>query len=74
MNKEQNMNDYEKTPEPKPIALFGVDNDPARVHRLERQIGHLRAELVAVRRALQQQRLRADEAEAKLAEQREGDR
>lgn len=50
------------------MPLFGVDNDPARVERLERQIGHLRAEVAAVRRAAQQQRLRADAAEAELAE------
>ncbi|MGN7212556.1 hypothetical protein [Brachybacterium paraconglomeratum] len=63
------MNDHEI-----PVPPFGVDNDPARVDRLERQIGRLRAELVAVRRALQQQRLRADAAEAELAERREADR
>ena len=57
------MNDHEI-----PVPPFGVDNDPARVDRLERQIGRLRAELVAVRRAAQQQRLRADAAEAELAE------
>ena len=50
------------------VPPLGVDNDPARVDRLERQIGRLRAELVAVRRAAQQQRLRADAAEAELAE------
>ena len=57
------MNDHEI-----PVPPFGVDNDPARVDRLERQIGRLRAELVAVRRSAQQQRLRADAAEAALAE------
>jgi len=57
-----------------PVPEFGVDNDPARVQRLETTILRLRTELVAVRRALQQQRLRADAAEAKLAERREADR
>ena len=60
---ETTMSDHEI-----PVPPFGVDNDPARVDRLERQIGRLRAELVAVRRAAQQQRLRADAAEAALAE------
>ena len=60
---ETTMSDHEI-----PVPPFGVDNDPARVDRLERQIGRLRTELVAVRRAAQQQRLRADAAEAALAE------
>lgn len=53
---------------------FGRDCSPDRVERLERQIDRQRTELAAVRRAAQQQRLRADEAEAKLAEQQEADR
>ena len=57
------MNDHEI-----PVPPFGVDNDPARVQRLETTILRLRTELVAVRRAAQQQRLRADAAEAELAE------
>jgi len=57
-----------------PVPPFGVDNDPARVERLETIIARKDVELAAVRRVAQQQRLRADAAEAALAEQREGDR
>lgn len=54
-----------------PVPPFGVDNDPARVERLETIIGRLRTEVAAVRRAAQQQRMRADAAEAELAVLRE---
>ena len=63
------MNDHEIL-----MPLFGRDCSPDRVERLERQIDRKNTELAAVRRVAQQQRLRADEAEAKLAEQREADR
>lgn len=61
-NKEREMNTNE-TPEPLPMALFGVDNDPARVERLERQIGHLRAEVAALRLAAQYRRMQDEEGE-----------
>lgn len=63
------MNDHEI-----PVPPFGRDCTPDRVERLETIIERQRTEIAAVRRVAQQQRLRADEAEAKLAEQREGDR
>ena len=50
------------------MPLFGRDCSPDRVERLERQIDRQRTEIAAVRRVAQQQRLRADEAEAALAE------
>lgn len=50
------------------MPLFGRDCSPDRVERLERQIDRQRTELAAVRRVAQQQRLRADAAEAALAE------
>lgn len=63
---ETTMSDHEiLTPE------FGRDCSPDRVERLERQIDRLRTEVAALRRANQQQRMRGDEAEAKLALLRE---
>lgn len=63
------MNDHEI-----PVPEFGFDCTPDRVERLETIIARKNTELAAVRRVAQQQRLRADAAEAKLAERREADR
>lgn len=63
---ETTMSDHEiLTPE------FGRDCSPDRVERLERQIDRQRTEIGALRRAAQQQRMRADAAEAELAVLRE---
>lgn len=53
------------------VPEFGRDCAPDRVERLETIIERQRTEIAAVRRVAQQQRLRADETEAKLALLRE---
>lgn len=60
---ETTMSDHEI-----PVPEFGRDCAPDRVERLETIIERQRTEIAAVRRVAQQQRLRADAAEAALAE------
>lgn len=57
-----------------PVPEFGYDTDPAYVERLTTILARKNVELAAVRRVAQQQRLRADTAEAELAELREDGR
>lgn len=57
-----------------PVPPFGRDCAPDRVERLETIIERQRTELAAVHRVAQQQRMRADAAEAELAALREASR